>query len=245
MSTFWRTFHHDDKISSAWWECRVHPFLSIYHHKQSYCVRFSCVDRYTPPISCLPLYLLCELASPNYFIVPYENGCDLSQLCPQRLIASVLVLLSFAGAEGVEGLICYCNGNFWLGCPSKLASIRNNRNRNSLIGSIFCYFFSLFRNSKFRLFRFCTETESFDVLIESKQTEDPSKQFEREYNWVIFRKLRVVSVCFCLLRNSSVCFTKQTETNPKKILFRFVSVRTEIYFCLFRGHPTSDLAGVA
>jgi hypothetical protein len=67
----------------------------------------------------------------------------------------------------------------------------------------------------------------------------------------------IVSVCFGLLRNSSVCFgcfdigskhrnkpkflvfgfTKQTETNAKQILFRFVSVRTEIYFCLFRGHP--------
>jgi hypothetical protein len=31
---------------------------------------------------------------------------------------------------------------------------------------------------------------------------------------------------------------KQTETNAKQILFRFVSVRTEIYFCLFRGHPS-------
>ena len=66
-----------------------------------------------------------------------------------------------------------------------------------------------------------------------------------------------VSVFF---RNSSVCFgcfdmglkhrnkpkyfvfgfTKQTETNAKQILFRFVSVRTEIYFCLFRGHPTPN-----
>ncbi len=66
--------------------------------------------------------------------------------------------------------------------------------------------------------------------------------------------------CFCLLRNRSVCFgcfdigskhrnkpkivvfgfTKQTETNAKQILFRFVSVRTEIYFCLFRGHPNHD-----
>ncbi len=68
----------------------------------------------------------------------------------------------------------------------------------------------------------------------------------------------VFLVCFGLLRNSSVCFgcfdigskhrnkpkffifgfTKQTETNAKQILFRFVSVRTEIYFCLFRGHPS-------
>ncbi len=65
-----------------------------------------------------------------------------------------------------------------------------------------------------------------------------------------------------MLRNSSVCFgcfdlgskhrnkpklfdfgfTIQTETNAKQILFRFVSVRTEIFFCLFRGHPKSAAA---
>ena len=123
--------------------------------------------------------------------------------------------------------------------------------------SIFFGFFGLFRNSLFRLFRFYTETESFDVSIEPKQTEDPPKQFKREYIWVFFIKFRVVSVCFGLLRNRSVCFdigskhrnkpkiflfgfTKQTETNAKQILFRFVSVRTENYFCLFRGHPTHD-----
>ena len=33
----------------------------------------------------------------------------------------------------------------------------------------------------FRLFRFYTETESFDVSIELKQTEDQPKQFKREY----------------------------------------------------------------
>jgi hypothetical protein len=33
----------------------------------------------------------------------------------------------------------------------------------------------------FRLFRFYTETESFDVSIEPKQTEDPPKQFDREH----------------------------------------------------------------
>jgi hypothetical protein len=67
-----------------------------------------------------------------------------------------------------------------------------------------------------------------------------------------------------LLRNRSVCFgcfdigskhrnkpkfflfgfTKQTETNAKQILFRFVSVRTENYFCLFRGHPMPDPLGI-
>ena len=92
----------------------------------------------------------------------------------------------------------------------------------------------------------------------SKQTEDAPKQFKREYIWVFLGKFRVVSICFGLLRNSSVCFgcfgidskhrnkpnffvfgfTKQTETNAKQILFRFVLVRTKIFFCLFRGHPT-------
>jgi hypothetical protein len=33
----------------------------------------------------------------------------------------------------------------------------------------------------FRLFRFNTETESFEVSIEPKQTEDQPKQFDREH----------------------------------------------------------------
>jgi hypothetical protein len=33
----------------------------------------------------------------------------------------------------------------------------------------------------FRLFRFYTETESFDVSIEPKQTKDQPKQFDREH----------------------------------------------------------------
>jgi hypothetical protein len=62
---------------------------------------------------------------------------------------------------------------------------KQKANRNSLIWSIFWYFsgnlgifrvfsvcFGLFRNSLFRLFRFYTETESFDVSIEPKLTED-------------------------------------------------------------------------
>jgi hypothetical protein len=127
-------------------------------------------------------------------------------------------------------------------------------------GFFFFGFFGLFRNSLFRLFPFYTETESFDVSIEPKQTEDPRKHFKREYIWVFFRKFRVVLVYFGLLTNRSVCFgcfdiglkhrnklkffvfgfTKQTETNAKQILFRFVSVRTKIYFCLFRGHTSSS-----
>ncbi len=33
----------------------------------------------------------------------------------------------------------------------------------------------------FRLFRFYTETESYDVSIEPKQTEDQPKQFDKEH----------------------------------------------------------------
>ncbi len=147
----------------------------------------------------------------------------------------------------------------------RLNQNKQKTNQNSLIESIFCYFvqkiygfsvfyvffvFFRFFFGLFRLFRFYTETESFDVSI---QTEDPPKQFERDYIWVIFRKFWVVLFCFGLLWNSSVCFscfdigskhqnkpkflvfgfTKQTETNPKQILFRFVSVGTEFIFVCF------------
>ncbi len=56
-----------------------------------------------------------------------------------------------------------------------------------------------------------------------------------------FGLFRFVSVC-SKHRNKPKFFvfgfTKQTETNAKQILFWFVSVGTEIYFCLLRGHPT-------
>ena len=61
---------------------------------------------------------------------------------------------------------------------------------------IFPVFFVLFQNSLFQLFRFYTETESFDVSIKPKQTEDPPKQFKREYIWKFFQKFRVVLVCY-------------------------------------------------
>jgi hypothetical protein len=35
-----------------------------------------------------------------------------------------------------------------------------------------------------------------------------------------------------------ISFAKQAENQPKQIEFRFVSVRTEKFFCLLRGHPT-------
>ncbi len=205
------------------------------------------------------------------------------------------------------------SGGSQIGCPSKIVSIRNNQNWNRNQ-------FRKFRNKRlFRLFRFYTETESFDVSIEPKQTEDQPKQLDRGHILLFFTEnlgfsrffsfFRFFSVCFetvcfsCfasipkqrvsmlrlnrnkqkthpnslkesifgyfsdnlgLFRFVSVCyetvlfvsvvsiwvrntktnrniffgFTKQTETNAKQILCRFVSVRTEIYFCLFRGHPS-------
>ncbi len=45
MATFWRTFHHDEKISPGWWEwegCTPSPFHCIYHHVQSCGVHSSC-----------------------------------------------------------------------------------------------------------------------------------------------------------------------------------------------------------
>ncbi len=57
----------------------------------------------------------------------------------------------------------------------------------------------------FRLFRFYTETESFHVLIEPKQTEDQPKQFDREHILVFFLEnlgvFLFVLVCFRI-----VCF---------------------------------------
>jgi hypothetical protein len=56
------------------------------------------------------------------------------------------------------------------------------------------------------------------------------------------------SVCFGCLdidpkhRNKPkkyfIGFAKQTEKQPKQVEFRFVSVRNEKLFCLFRGHPS-------
>jgi hypothetical protein len=66
----------------------------------------------------------------------------------------------------------------------------------------------------FRLFRFYTETESFDVSIESKQTEDQPVQFDREHSLLFFTEnlgffryfsffsfFSVFSVCY-----ETVCF---------------------------------------
>jgi hypothetical protein len=54
----------------------------------------------------------------------------------------------------------------------------------------FRFFFVLFQNSLFRLFRFYTKTENFHVWIKPKQTTDQPKQFKREYVYFgIFQKI--------------------------------------------------------
>ena len=127
-------------------------------------------------------------------------------------------------------------------------------------------FFGLFRNSLFRCFgcfaSIPKQRVSMFRLNRNKEKTHPNDLKESIFgnfskNFGLFR---FVSVCFGLLRNRSVCFgcfdigskhrnkpkfflfgfTKQTETNAKQILFRIVSVRTEIYFCLFRGHPSAN-----
>ncbi len=77
---------------------------------------------------------------------------------------------------------------FQIGCPSKLVSIHK----------ILCCRFRVvlvrFETVCFGCFELYTETASFDVSIEPKQTEDQPKQFDREHILVFVRKFWVVSV---------------------------------------------------
>jgi hypothetical protein len=84
---------------------------------------------------------------------------------------------------------------------------KQTANRNSLIldsehilvfcsGNLRLFWFVSKQYCSFQLFRFYTETHSFNVSIEPKQTEDQSKQVDREAILIFFRKFRVVSVCF-------------------------------------------------
>ncbi len=99
----------------------------------------------------------------------------------------------------------------------------------------------------FRLFRFHTETENFDVSIEPKQTEDQPKQFDREHillffteNLGFFRFFHFFCFFFAffgffaLFRNSCFgCFAfipkqrvsiepKQTEDPPKQFKGEYI-----------------------
>ncbi len=84
----------------------------------------------------------------------------------------------------------------------------------------FGFFLGFFRFFRFyRFFRFIRFVSKQFVSIEPKQTEDPPKQFKREYIWKFFQKFRVVSVVskqICLFRLFRYRFEtpKQTEIFP-------------------------------
>ncbi len=84
------------------------------------------------------------------------------------------------------------------------------------------------------VFRFYTETESFDVWIELKQTEDIPKQYDREH--IFFPEnlglFQFVSVCYkIVMKQTQIVCSKQTEIQPKQILFRLKPK----FVCLFQG----------
>ncbi len=74
----------------------------------------------------------------------------------------------------------------YLGCPSKLVSIWYNRNSNRKL--------VLALSETKGLFRSHTETESFGISVEPKQTAEQPKQFDRNHIFVFFTKFRIVSV---------------------------------------------------
>jgi hypothetical protein len=98
----------------------------------------------------------------------------------------------------------------------------------------------------FQLFRFYSETESFGVLIEPKQTEDQPKQFDREHILVFFHKIlccfglfQFVSVffetvCFGCFYTETASFNvliepKQTEDQPKQLYRENILVFSRIF----------------
>ncbi len=110
----------------------------------------------------------------------------------------------------------------------------------------FSGFFGLFRNSLFRCFGCFASITKQRVLIDPKQTEDPPKQFKRDYIWVFFRKFRVVSFCFGLLQNSYVCFgcfdiCSKHRSKPKLFVIGYTKqtkqTRNRSCFGLFRFEP--------
>jgi hypothetical protein len=99
----------------------------------------------------------------------------------------------------------------------RIGCLRNDRNWNR---NYFWHYPK--QNICFGLFRFYTETESFCVLIEPKQTEEP-KQFDREHILVLFRKYRVVSVCFEKVLFVSVVLIKVRNTKTNRDFWFLVS----------------------
>ncbi len=91
----------------------------------------------------------------------------------------------------------------------------------------------------FHLFRFYTETESFDVSIELKQTKDQPKQFDREHiflffteNLEFFRFFSVFFMVFCFFRFFSRFFLFVSK--------QFVSVFR--LFCFYTETESFDVS---
>ncbi len=112
----------------------------------------------------------------------------------------------------------------------------------------FFSFFSVF--SFFSFFSVCTvcfgcfaSIPKQRVLIEPKQTEDPPKQFKRDYIWELFRKFRVFSVCYETDLFVSVVSIKVRNTETNRIFFFLVTrnkpkqTQNRSCFGLFRFEP--------
>ncbi len=146
---------------------------------------------------CCTLYSNCHI---ELFI--YSNGTSNSLVyaldnrigCPSKLVSTLSKTKCLCLLFRFYTTVLYV--------PQQRVSVfrlnqnEQKNNQNSLIESTVCYFFrkilgcvGLFQNNLFQLFRFYTKTESFDVLIEPKQTEDQLKQFDREHILVFFRKI--------------------------------------------------------
>jgi hypothetical protein len=98
----------------------------------------------------------------------------------------------------------------------------------------------------------------FQIMIKPKQTEDQPKMFDKDHILVFSENSALFRFVFGLIRNSSVCFgcfdigskhrnkpkilvfgfTKQTETQPKQILFRLFRFEPKIFFFRFEDTLT-------
>jgi hypothetical protein len=111
----------------------------------------------------------------------------------------------------------------------------------------------------FRLFRFYTETESFDVSIEPKQTEDQPKQFYREHillfcqHCFIYRssdsavsedagtKLRTVAtLAFAFRRSNHLARSRVSGFFGFFCFFRFFGLFRNSSFRLFRFYTETE-----
>jgi hypothetical protein len=116
------------------------------------------------------------------------------------------------GGVGRPGIV-YIRVSFQTSFDSKQPKLVSALSQTKRLFWLFCFFY--------------TETESFNVLIEPKQTEDQPKQFDMENILVFFSKklgfwgvFRFVLVCF-LVCLETVCFICITSIpNQRVSMFR-------------------------